>query len=71
MSGCEIWQQVFLKLPDNCFDGYPLLQVAPCERTAVAPTAGSTIGVEVFRCPDPYAAKCRAEAMPSGGVADD
>jgi hypothetical protein len=24
VSGCKIWQQVFLKLPDNCFDGYPL-----------------------------------------------
>ena len=24
VSGCEIWQQDFLRLPDNCFDGYPL-----------------------------------------------
>jgi hypothetical protein len=24
MSGCEIWQRDLLKLPDKCFDGYPL-----------------------------------------------
>ena len=37
VSGCEIWQQVF--------DGYPLPEVAPCERTAVAPRCTMSLGM--------------------------
>ena len=42
VSGCEIWQQVFLKLPDNCFDGYPLRRRRP---RVNEPQSLQTVGV--------------------------